>query len=211
MESHSSVFTRVYENAEWGSNAHAGYAGSSGQGSSVQFNANTYVPFLKRWLTENGCKSVVDLGCGDFRCGPLIYDDLPITYTGYDAYEKVVLHNQSLLPADKYTFVHLNFAAHLSELVAADVCILKDVIQHWKVEDIYACLDYLSTCGKFKWILICNCSYQAFDDEDITQTGHFRALSANFLPLKKYGARIVYRYNTKEVSIICGDVSINSI
>ena len=30
---------------------------------------------LKKFITDN---NIVDLGCGDFRCGKLIYDDLDI-------------------------------------------------------------------------------------------------------------------------------------
>ena len=70
------LFTEIYEISWWGDNKNPEYKGSSGGGSDVEYNINTYVPFLKKFITENNIKSVIDLGCGDFRCGPFIYNDL---------------------------------------------------------------------------------------------------------------------------------------
>ena len=53
----------------------------------------------------------------------------------------------------------------------------------------------------FKYILICNCGYQTIDNTDIVD-GEFRPLSCDFLPLKKYNPIKIYKYDTKEVSII---------
>ena len=43
-----------------------------------------YIQFLIKFIREHDIHTVVDIGCGDFRCGKLIYDDLNISYTGYD-------------------------------------------------------------------------------------------------------------------------------
>jgi hypothetical protein len=45
-------------------------------------------------INDNNIKNIVDLGCGDFICGKIIYDDLDILYTGYDTYKKVVDSNK---------------------------------------------------------------------------------------------------------------------
>ena len=84
------VFTNIYENKIWGNNQNNFYMGSSGGGSEVNYNKDTYVPFLKNFIIENNIKSVADLGCGDFLCGNIIYDDLDVLYTGYDTYKKVI-------------------------------------------------------------------------------------------------------------------------
>lgn len=55
----------------WGNNNNE-YKGSSGGGSDVYLNKDTYVQVLKNFINTNGIKTVVDLGCGDFRCGKLI-------------------------------------------------------------------------------------------------------------------------------------------
>jgi len=196
------IFTSIYENKIWGNNDNPEYNGSSGEGSGVDVNKDTYVPFLKNFIVENNIKSVVDLGCGDFRCGKLIYDDLDVSYTGYDAYAKVVEYNASQHSKPKYSFHHLDFCKNVSKIQSADMCILKDVIQHWSLIDIYNFLDYLTmTNKKFKYILICNCCDQRRNNTEITN-GDFRPLCHKFLPLKRYNPIHLYNYHTKEVCVI---------
>jgi hypothetical protein len=81
-----SVFTHIYENNVWGNNNSTNYNGSSGSGSDIDYNRHNYIPFLKKFIIDNNIKTIIDLGCGDFRCGTLIYDDLDILYNGYDTY-----------------------------------------------------------------------------------------------------------------------------
>jgi len=195
------VFTRIYEYRCWGNNNNTEYNGSSGSGSDINYNKENYIPFLKKFITDNNIKNIVDLGCGDFRCGKLIYDDLDIIYTGYDAYKKVVDYNskQHLLP--KYSFKHLDFCNNKESIIDGDMCILKDVIQHWSLDNIYKFLDYLVECKKFKYIWICNCCDQKQHDIDINNGG-WRELSCDYLPLKKYNPTKLYNYHSKEVSVI---------
>ena len=196
------TFSNIYENNLWGNNFNNEYKGSSGPGSSLHYNINTYVPFLKKFIIDNNIKTVVDLGCGDFICGKLIYDDLDVLYTGYDAYKKVVEHNVKNNLA-KYTFTHLDFYNNKEDIISGDLCILKDVIMHWPLDNIYKFLDYLVESKKFKCILICNCCKQTIDNTDI-QTGGWRQLSCDYLPLKKYNPKKIYNYHNaeKEVCVI---------
>ncbi len=78
---------------------------------------------------------------------------------------------------------------------------MKDVLQHWSLDNIYTFLDYLIEYKKFKYILICNCCDQKQDNTDI-QNGKWRALSCDYLPLKKYNPVKLYNYYSKEVSVI---------
>jgi hypothetical protein len=196
-----STFTNIYEHRFWGDNGVAGYNGSSGSGSDVDQNKDTYVPVVQNFIIENGVKTVVDLGCGDFKCGPFIYEDLDVLYTGYDAYRKLVDYNSITHSAPKYTFKHLDFCYNKESIESADLCVLKDVIQHWPLANIYEFFDYLVETKKFKYILVCNCCAQTTDDTDI-RTGQWRPLSCNFLPLKKYNPVMIYNYGSKEVSVI---------
>jgi hypothetical protein len=195
------VFTNVYETKLWGNNNATEYEGSSGGGSDVDYNKNTYVPFLKQFIINQNVKNVVDLGCGDFRCGKLIYDDLDVKYTGYDAYKKVIEYNTTQHALPKYSFFHLDFCNNKESIVDGDLCILKDVVQHWSLTNIYTFLDYLVACKKFKYILICNCCNQTNDNPDIND-GDGRPLSCNYFPLKKYNPFKLFNYHTKEVSVI---------
>jgi hypothetical protein len=195
------VFTNVYENKCWGDNNNIEYNGSSGEGSGINYNKDNYVPFLKNFIIYNNIKNIVDLGCGDFICGELIYSDLNILYTGYDTYKKIIDYNSKQYSLPKYSFIHLDFCNNKENIINGVLCILKDVIQHWSLDNIYTFLDYLVNHKKFKYILICNCCNQNCDNTDIPN-GDCRPLSCDYLPLKKYNPRKLYNYHTKEISVI---------
>ena len=61
------VFTYIYENNIWGDNLNNKYSGSSGDGSTIEFNKDTYINFVQNFIKDHNITSVVDLGCGDFR------------------------------------------------------------------------------------------------------------------------------------------------
>lgn len=69
------------------------------------------------------------------------------------------------------------------------------------LDHIYTFLDYLVESKKFKYILICNCCYQTEDNTNI-HNGEFRPLSSNNYPLKKYNAKKLFNYDSKEISVI---------
>lgn len=196
-----SKFTLIYENSCWGDNRNIEYKGSSGSGSDINYNLDLYIPSLKHFIINNNIKDVVDLGCGDFRCGKLIYDDLNIVYTGYDVYKKLIDYNIKINDNSKYSFLHLDFCNQKEKIINGDVCIIKDVLQHWSLKNIYDFLDYLVINKKFKYILICNCCNQQQDNTDI-QDGDFRPLSINYFPLKKYNPIKLFNYKSKEVVVI---------
>lgn len=68
-------------------------------------------------------------------------------------------------------------------------------------------MDYIVSSKKFKYILLVNSSLQYQDNTDI-ETGGFRYLSINYLPLKKYNPQLLYKYDVpddqdvKEISLI---------
>jgi hypothetical protein len=103
------TFTYIYENNIWGSNNNNEYSGSSGDGSSIEYNKVTWNKFLKNFININNINSVIDLGCGDFINGHLIYDELDILYTGYDVYEKLINFHVKNNQNSKYNFKKLDF------------------------------------------------------------------------------------------------------
>jgi hypothetical protein len=191
------IFNLIYENNIWLENN-----SESGGGSDVSYNLTTYIPFVKKLIVEKKINSVVDLGCGDFICGPYIYDELDIKYFGYDTCNKIIEYNKRRYNNDKYNFTHLDIFNNWKNIEPADICIIKDVLQHWKISDIYHFLDNIASSKKYKYILICNCCNQERDNMDTYYTGGFRQLSAHYFPLKRYDAEILYTYNTKEISLI---------
>jgi hypothetical protein len=199
-EKFNKAFTSIYEDNIW--NELDNYTSNSGDGSDLNYNIYTFIPFLKDFILKNNIHSVTDLGCGDFVCGPHIYDDLNIKYYGYDTYSKIIEKNNSIHKDSKYSFKHLDIFNEWENIYPTDLCIIKDVLQHWRLADIYTFLDNIMISKKFKYIIICNCCDQIKDNPDLLITGGFRPLSASFFPLKRYSAKIIFRYNTKEVSLI---------
>ena len=188
------LFTNIYETNSWGTVDHPDYSGGSGAGSAIHYNKDTFIPFLKKFIINNNIKKIVDLGCGDFRCGHLLYDDLD---DYYDAYKKLTNSLSKNYSLPKYKFIHLDFYGKKEEIISGDMCILKDVLIHWPLDDIYTFLDYLVDSKKFKYIMS-HCGAQTKDNTNI-QTGQ-HALSCDFFPLKKYNIKKLY--NFEAVSII---------
>jgi len=194
------VFTKIYESGTWGDNGNSEYKGSSGDGSFIEYN-KVYIELVKLFIKDNNIQSVTDLGCGDWKCGKLIYDELSINYNGYDAYAKLIEYNQKTYGSSKYSFTFLDFLNSPEKIKSSDLCIIKDVLQHWPLNSIYSFLDTIYNSKKFKYILITNCSYQNTDNTDILM-GQFRPLSKNFLPLKKYNPQLLLTYKSKEVLLL---------
>ncbi len=194
------IFTNIYESSLWGNNEFDDYPGSSGPGSTIEYNKK-YIEIIKKIINDNNIKKVVDLGCGDFRIGRILYDNLDVQYTGYDTYKKIIDYHTTQYSEPKYTFKHLDFYTNKESIIEGDMCILKDVLQHWTTEQIYVFMDYLRESKKFRYILLVNCCYQQLNDQSC-ETGGFRCLTCNLLPLKKYNPFKIDNYNTKEISII---------
>ena len=207
------VFTEVYETHQWGDNDNPNYEGSSGSGSSLAFNEKTYIPFMQNFFKEYKIKSVVDLGCGDFIIGLLLYGKTNIDYTGYDAYKGVIdYNNNKFKDNNNFHFIHSDFTSvqNRKNINKADLCIIKDVLQHLPNNTVIKFLDYITKSKKFKYILLINSSVSRNYIKDI-KSGDFRPLSALHYPLKKYNAKIVYKwdirldtnkFDRKEISLI---------
>lgn len=195
LSSSTNIFNNIYEKKIWDSN------GLSGPGSTIEFNKD-YITFLKKFISERKYTSIIDLGCGDFRTGKSIYDELNVKYFGYDCYEKIIDMHTSNADFDKtkYNFYCLDFIEEPNKIISGDLCIIKDVLQHHTLEMINEFLEYLIASKKYKCILICNCK----DERDNIQikTGDFRGLSANSRPLSRFKPKICFEYCTKEVSLI---------
>jgi hypothetical protein len=186
-----STFNNIYATDAW--------TNGSGPGSALAFNETTYIPFLQNFIRENNIKNVVDLGCGDFQCGPTIYDTLGVEYIGFDVASSIITVNVDRYP--RYNFRHLDFYNEKEKLPCGDLCIIKDVLQHWPLSYINMFLSYVIAERKYKYILITNCSYQSQDNTDIS-IGEFHPLSSEYLPLRAFNVQSLYKYHTKEVCLL---------
>ena len=193
---HIDIFTKIYNTKLWGDNKNEFYNGSSGSGSCLKNNVE-YNDFVTSFIKNNGIKKVVDLGCGDWQSTEYIYKEVDVEYHGYDAFKDLIIHHEQKYP--QYNFHHVDILNNFDVIEQADLCILKDVIQHWTCKEIEHFMKKNS--NKFKFILICNCKNQLYDWQDVDST-RWRPLNANKFPLKKYNPKIELEFFTKQISVI---------
>ena len=138
------VFSAIYERNEWG-----GTSGEycSGSGSSTE-HAAKYSEVVRAFIIEHNISSVVDLGCGDFVVGQALCMR-GLDYTGIDVVAELVQRNQSIFGQDSVRFLCLDIVA--DELPPADLCLLRQVLQHLSNSEIQAILPKLK---RYKYVLV---------------------------------------------------------
>jgi len=119
----------------------------SGPGSNEEA-ARPYAEFVKRFIAEQDVKSVVDLGCGDFRVGRLIATS-GVSYTGVDVVAPLIAENTRLYAAPTVRFQCADITA--DELPDGDLCLIREVFQHLSNTQVSATLAGL---GKYKHVLV---------------------------------------------------------
>jgi SAM-dependent methyltransferase len=180
----ASVFSDIYERGEWGVNENK--KGNSGSGSDPR-NAMTYIAFLQNFLAQNNIKSVVDLGCGDWRLGREIRWG-GVQYIGIDVVESVIHQNIENFSSPKISFIVADGVDY--SLPKADLLICKDVLQHLPFEDI-KCI--VKQFNKFKFCIIVN------DVDPVKLTcenldiprGHYRCLDLTKPPFSISGRKML--------------------
>src|SRR5258707_818675 len=116
------LFTKIYTENLWGEHNQDGndIVFYSGPGSS-KTAARPYTECVRNFIAENGIRSVVDLGCGDFRVGHLIANPL-ISYIGIDIVEPLIEENLVRFGNERIDFRCLD--AITSELPDGDLCLV---------------------------------------------------------------------------------------
>jgi hypothetical protein len=196
---HEQIFSEIYKNKNWATDTTRNLEFNSGDGSSIEYNKE-YIGFLKNFIVTNNIKSVVDIGCGDWRCGEAIYKNVDVSYTGYDIYDTMVQRHSTTYTNPSWNFKALNCAKHFDEAVGGELLIIKDVLQHWTDSEIKNALDYFTSSRKYRYILITNCSYVT--NKNINVAGDFRTLPIDYPILQGYPLKEVLKYNSKTVSLI---------
>jgi len=146
----------------------------SGTGS-VDWYLKYYIEFMKLFFDNYKIRSVVDIGCGDFLMGPRLYAGKTINYTGYDIVHSNIIDNNKKLSIQyknlpiyqtkrdplknmSFEFIESDFTKEEDRetLKPADLCIIKDVLQHLNDARIIESVNALIKSNKYKYILICN-------------------------------------------------------
>lgn len=194
------VFSSIYKNCSWGSNGHSKYHGSSGDGSSPEYNVD-YIEFVRNFIKDNNIKSVSDGGCGDWRLGYSLFNDMNIEYNGYDVYLELIDFLKTEYTNPKFNFTHLDIFNDRDQIKDADLFIIKDVMQHWDDATTKEFVDWIINTKKFKFVLITNCSSGRVGMTQEGLTGGWRGLSCDHYIFKNKGFLPVLKYHTKEVML----------
>lgn len=138
-----SVFSEIYASGTWGD----GDEPNSGSGSDDSVSA-PFIEIVRRLIADKGIKSVVDLGCGDYRVSGKLAD-LPIDYTGIDVVPALVARNTAAFGSGRVRFLCRDITK--DTLPSADLCIVRQVLQHLSNAQIDRVLKRLSS---FRYVIV---------------------------------------------------------
>ncbi len=175
-------FSDIYATNEW--------EHGSGEGS-LPVHTRGYAAFLQDFIRRHDVRSVVALGCGNWQFSRHL-DWSGVQYLGLDIVPSVIDANTRA-----FARPNIQFRLHdgdIANLPAADLLIVKDVLQHWSNAAIQRLLPQLS---RYPQALITNCVNPAGDtvNTDIAD-GDFRYLDLRLEPFQ-LAATEVYSFTNK--------------
>lgn len=138
------IFSEIYRHNMWGGVAGTFY---SGPGSDGEF-ARGFADVANTLIADRGIKSVVDLGCGDFRVGRQIANG-DISYTGVDVVDALIERNRRCFARADIEFRCLDIIE--DDLPDGELCILRQVLQHLSNAQIIRILGKLR---RYRFVLI---------------------------------------------------------
>ena len=146
------TFENIYKNSIW-NNGNSNIP-LSGPGSTLE-NTKVYSTVLTKFIYDNSCKSVLDLGCGDLTWIPktIFFNDDSIKYTGIDIVQSLI--NSHLLKFPKKHFLCKDIST-CNDFDNVDIIIIRDVIFHLKNKDILSIFENIK--NKFKFLIITSCN-----------------------------------------------------
>ena len=172
-------FEQIYKNDAWGF--------GSGHGSLPSVTKG-YRDFLQTFIDLNNIKNVVDYGFGDWQFTKFINWDR-VQYTGFETVRSLVETNTKQYDAKNIKFKLT--PDNMNDLPAADLIIVKDVLQHLKTADIKKFIKV--ALPKYKYALITN-NFVPRDQLNIEiETGSFRPLDLRLSPYT-LKATAVYKF-----------------
>jgi SAM-dependent methyltransferase len=170
------VFSKIYREDEWR---------GSGDGSSAEATRE-YRYFLEAFLRINRVRSVLDVGCGDWRFSRYVPWE-GVQYLGMEVVPAVVEANTRKFAADNVRFVCAD--ARTADLPPADLLLMKDVLQHWTNAEIK---QFLPKVAAYRFALITNTTNRVEVNRNCA-TGDFRYLDLTRPPFDA-DAAVVLRW-----------------
>jgi SAM-dependent methyltransferase len=123
-EARRKAFEAAYGDRRWATDSQG--KGTSGEGSTLEAT-KPYRAFLQDFLVTHGIRSVVDAGCGDWEFSQAM-DWTGIDYLGLDIVPAVIAANRARFGKPGIRFAVADIVR--DPLPAADLLIVKDVLQH---------------------------------------------------------------------------------
>lgn len=139
----SEVFSEIYAKNTWGGKPGEFNSGNGSYGPAAEL----YIRTINNFIVSNGVTSVVDVGCGDYQIGRRI--DVA-DYTGVDVVPALIAHHQAVFGTDSRRFACLD-AAGADPLPTADLCLVRQVMQHLSNSQIQSILQKLAA---FKYVIV---------------------------------------------------------
>ena len=157
------IFTKIYKEKNWHSDDIKSSEYCSGSGSDEKFAA-PYIKTVIKFINDNNIKTIVDLGCGDFRIGKKIVQSLPqVKYTGIDVVPALIEY----LKKENRTFLNVEFLCKnivRDEIPLADLILIRQVFQHLSNKDILKVLNNLGNNCK-SYIIVSE--HQLIDNKNV--------------------------------------------
>ena len=125
----AAVFDDVYSTRQWSRFEEDFHSGPGSVGSS----ASQYADCIRDLIRQRNIRSVVDVGCGDFRVARGFVSD-EINYIGVDIVGPLIARNQAAYGSDTVRFVQLD--ATRDPLPDGDLCLIREVLQHLSISQI---------------------------------------------------------------------------
>jgi hypothetical protein len=129
------VFDEIYRQNKWGGQRGNFYSGPGSDGDA----ARVYSEGIKALIAEQDIRTVVDLGCGDFRVAQQFLNTR-VSYTGVDVVETLIRENMTHHP--NANFLCLDIVQ--DRLPPGDLCLIREVFQHLSNSEVLQVLPKLS-------------------------------------------------------------------
>ncbi len=139
------VFTEIYRRNLWGGHPGELY---SGPGSELAV-AEPYIRAVTEYIHSHGIRSVVDLGCGDFRVGREVVAAAGVRYCGVDVVPELIERNQEAFGSELVRFACQDITR--DSLPPADLCLIRQVLQHLSNAQIRA---VLQNCSHYSGLIV---------------------------------------------------------
>ena len=138
------IFREIYQKNKWGRGDKKFFSGIG----SLPGNTDAYVTFVNHFIKDNGVRSIVDLGCGDFQVGQRIVTE-GNKYIGCDVVPELVDYNSNQFGNENVSFRVCNIID--DALPDGDLCLIRQVFQHLSNDNINA---VISKLNQYRFILI---------------------------------------------------------